>query len=96
MAVLPIHLGMFRLQLAEEETRIMLFGRYKGTKEDFDFLGFTFFNTKMRNGKCKHSVCTSKKKLKAKRQTVKTWVRQRMNKLVTETMAQVTAILRGQ
>ncbi len=23
---------------------------YKGTKEDFDFLGFTFYNTKTRGG----------------------------------------------
>ena len=42
-----------------------------GTKEDFDFLGFTFFNTKTRGGKYRLGVRTSKKKLKAKRQAAK-------------------------
>ena len=95
MAVLPKRLGKFGLELAEEKTRIMPFGRYKGTKENFDFLGFTFFNAKMRNGKYKLGVRTSKKKLKAKKQAAKAWVRERMNKPVTETMTQVAAILRG-
>ena len=31
MAVLPKRLGKFGLELAEEKTRIMPFGRYKGT-----------------------------------------------------------------
>ena len=95
MAALPKRLGKFGLELAEEKTRIMPFGRYKGTKENFDFLGFTFFNAKMRNGKYKLGVRTSKKKLKAKKQAAKAWVRERMNKPVTETMTQVAAILRG-
>ena len=95
MAVLPKRLGKFGLELAEEKTRIMPFGRYKGTKENFDFLGFTFFNAKMRNGKYKLGVRTSKKKLKAKKQAAKAWVRERMNKPVTETMTLVAAILRG-
>lgn len=35
----------------------------KGTKEDFDFLGFTFFNTHTREDKYRLGVRTSKKKL---------------------------------
>ena len=44
-------LEKFALEVAEDKTRILPFGRYKGTKDDFDFLGFTFFNTKTRGGK---------------------------------------------
>ena len=36
----------FGLELAEDKSRIMPFGRYKGTKESFDFLGFTHYNGK--------------------------------------------------
>ena len=38
----------FGLQLAEDKTRILPFGRNKGTKESFDFLGFKHFNSKTR------------------------------------------------
>jgi group II intron reverse transcriptase/maturase len=51
LEVLKERLGKFGLETAEEKTRILPFGRFKGTKEDFDFLGFTFFNTKTRDGK---------------------------------------------
>ena len=95
MTVLPKRMGKFGLELAKEKTRILPFGRYKGTKQDFDFLGFTFFNTKMRNGKYKLGVRTSKMKLKAKKQAAKAWMKARKNKPVRETMKQVAAILRG-
>ena len=51
MEALKPRLGKFSLEVAEEKTRILPIGRYKGTKEDFDFLGFTFYNTKTRSGK---------------------------------------------
>ena len=34
-------LRKFGLEIAEDKSRILPFGRYKGTKESFDFLGFT-------------------------------------------------------
>ena len=95
MAVLPKRMGKFELELAEEKTRVLPFGRYKGTKESFDFLGFTFFNAKMRNGKYKLGVRTSKKKLKAKKQAAKAWVKARKNKPINDTMMLIAAILRG-
>ena len=95
MAVLPKRMGKFGLELAEDKTRILPFGRYKGTRQDFDFLGFTFYNTKMRSGKYKLGVRTSKKKLKAKKQAAKAWMKARKNKPVKETMLTVAAILRG-
>ena len=48
MEALKPRLGKFSLEVAEEKTRILPIGRFKGTKEDFDFLGFTFYNTKTR------------------------------------------------
>ena len=39
MNVLPKRLGRFSLEVAENKIRILPFGRFKGTKEDFDFLG---------------------------------------------------------
>ena len=46
MEKLSQRLKAFSLELAEEKTRILPIDRYKGTKEDFDFLRFTFYNTK--------------------------------------------------
>ena len=88
-------LGKFSLELAEEKTRILPIGRYKGTKEDFDFLGFTFYNTTTRGGKYRLGIRSSKKKLKAKRQAAKEWLRTRLTKPVAETMKRLAAIIRG-
>lgn len=41
----------FKLELAEDKTRILPFGRFKGTNEEFNFLGFTFSNAKTKSGK---------------------------------------------
>lgn len=44
MGVLPKRLAKFSLEVAPDKTRILPFGRFRGTKDDFDFLGFTFFS----------------------------------------------------
>jgi len=95
LTALKQRLGKFSLEVAEDKTRILPIGRYKGTKEDFDFLGFTFFNTKTRNGKYRLGIRTSKKKLKAKRQAAKAWLRTRMTRPISETMTKIAAIIRG-
>jgi len=95
MELLKERLGKFGLEVAEEKTRVLPFGRYKGTKEDFDFLGFAFFNTKTRGGKYRVGIRTSKQKLKAKRQVVKTWLKERMHKPVAETMMKINLSLKG-
>ena len=95
MNVLPKRLGRFSLEVAEDKTRILPFGRFKGTKEDFDFLGFTFFNTTTRTGKYRIGVRTSKKKLKAKKQAAKAWLDTRLTKPLAETMKILAAALRG-
>ena len=95
MSVLPKRLGRFSLEVAEDKTRILPFGRFKGTKEDFDFLGFTFFNTTTRTGKYRVGVRTSKKKLKAKKQAAKAWLRQQQTKPIARTMETLAAVVRG-
>jgi group II intron reverse transcriptase/maturase len=95
MTALAARLQKFGLETAQDKTRILPFGRFKGTKEDFDFLGFTFFNTKKRNGKYRLGVRTSKKKLKAKKQIVKAWLKTRLTKPVAETMELIDRSLTG-
>ena len=90
-----VRMKKFSLELAEEKTKILPFGRFKGTRESFDFLGFTFSNGKTRNGYYRMRVCTSKKKLKAKRQAVKEWLRERMHKPMDETMRLLNLKLQG-
>lgn len=46
LRALKPRLGKFSLELAGEKTRILPIGRFKGTKEDFYFLGFTFSTQK--------------------------------------------------
>lgn len=95
MDVLPGRLAKFGLELAEDKTRILPFGRYKGTKESFDFLGFTFFNTTTRTGKYRAGVRSSAKKMKAKRQAVKEWLRGRLTKPIAETMTKLHKKVEG-
>lgn len=95
LEMLKDRLNKFDLEVAEDKTRILPIGRFKGTKEDFDFLGFTFFNTQTRGGKHRLGVRTSKKKLKAKKQTVKAWLKTRLTKPVSETMGLVNLSLTG-
>lgn len=95
MEALKPRLGKFSLEVAEEKTRILPIGRFKGTKEDFDFLGFTFYNTTTRGGKYRVGIRSSKKKLKAKRQAAKAWLKTRLTKPVAETMLLLAAVIRG-
>ena len=95
MEALKPRLGKFSLEVAEDKTRVLPIGRFKGTKEDFDFLGFTFYNAKTRGGKYRLGVRTSKKKLKAKRQAAKTWLHTRLTRPVAETMKLLAAVIRG-
>ena len=69
----------FDLELEPTKTRILPFGRFKGTKESFDFLGFTFYNGKTTTGKYRPIVKTSKKKIKQKRENVKKWLHDKMH-----------------
>ena len=77
--VLVKRMKKFKLELAEDKTRILPFGRFKGTKETFDFLGFTFANGKTMAGKYRPNITTNKKKLKQKKQNVKKFLYEHMH-----------------
>ncbi len=67
------------LELEIEKTRILPFGRYKGTKENFDFLGFTFYNGRTKTRKYRIIIKTAKKKMKPKKENIKKWLHEKMH-----------------
>ena len=69
-------LKKFDLELAEDKSRIIPFGKDSGSKEKFDFLGFTHINGINRKGNYKLVHHTSGKKSKAKKQAVKEWLKE--------------------
>ena len=66
-------LEKFNLEVEQDKTHILPFGRYKGTDETFDFLGFTHYNSKTRTGKYTVGHKVSKKKKKLFRAKLKKW-----------------------
>jgi len=95
IALLIERLAKFGLEVSGDKTRILPFGRFNGTKDSFDFLGFTFFNAKTREGRYRPGIRTSAKKLKAKRAAAKTWLRTRLTKPTAETMKTLNKALQG-
>lgn len=88
-------LKKFGLEIAEDKSRIMPFGRYKGGKETFDFLGFTHINGKSHWGKYCVVHRTSKKKLKTKREAVKQWLKEHMHESIPDTVEALNRKLVG-
>lgn len=88
-------LAKFNLEIAEDKSRILPFGRYKGTKESFDFLGFTHYNGKSHWGKYCVVHRTSKKKLKQKREAVRQWLREHMHESIPTTIEKLNKKLIG-
>jgi len=73
-------LKKFNLELSEEKSKIIRFGRIAGSDGGkFDFLGFTHVMAKSKKGKAYVKRVTSQKKLKAKRQKVKKWLHENMH-----------------
>lgn len=79
MKILPKRFAKFGLELEMSKSRILPFGRFKGTKESFDFLGFTFYNGKTLNGKYRTVIRTSKKKMRQKKENAKLWLKEHMH-----------------
>lgn len=88
-------LAKFNLELEENKSRIIPFGRFKGTKEKFDFLGFTHINGKTRNGKYKLIHHTSEKKLKQKKANVKQWLKENMHSSIKQIVPKLNVKLEG-
>lgn len=69
----------FGLELSKEKTQILPFGRNCATRETFDFLGFTHFNGKTRNGYYTVGHKISRKKKKQFKSNLKKWVKENLN-----------------
>lgn len=72
---LRARLWKFGLEMEEDKTRILPFGRYKGTNETFDFLGFMHYNGITRTGKYTVGHKMTKKKKKSKQKAITKWVK---------------------
>ena len=95
----------YGLELAEEKTKILQFGRFArqdreskglGKPETFDFLGFTFYcgmDGKRRFFRCR--VKTSKKKLRSKIKAMKEWIKNHRMLPLEWIFKTVNAKLRG-
>lgn len=95
-SVLPKRLAKFGLEVAEDKTRIIPFGRGSGSKESFDFLGFSLYNgLNKKNGLYTVVVLTSKKKLKVKRQAIKEWMKSVMHCPISDIIAKLNVKLLG-
>ena len=89
--VLQKRLAKFGLELAEEKSEIVGFGRFaeerikknvdRSKPETFNFLGFTHYCSNSRYGKFRVKRRTSKKKYNEKINKFKEWIKQVRNKL---------------
>ncbi len=95
MRLLTERLGKFGLEVAEDKTRVLSFGRNDKDNNKFDFLGFTFYGTKTRKGSYRVGIKTSEKKLKIKREALKQWIRKRILFDVEETLKILNRKLTG-
>ena len=85
----------FNLKLEPTKTRILPFGRFKGTKDNFDFLGFTFYNGKTRAGKYRPVIKTSKKKMKQKKENARKWLKDNMHEDIMIVLERIKLKLQG-
>jgi group II intron reverse transcriptase/maturase len=101
---LRVRLAAFHLELHPEKTRLIEFGRFAAQDrakrgdprpETFDFLGFTHYCTKTRNGKFKLGRKTIRKRMNAKLQDIREKLRKRMHDPVPETGRWLSQVLRG-
>jgi group II intron reverse transcriptase/maturase len=94
-------LKKFGLELASDKSKIIRFGRFAaqnskdGKTDTFDFLGFTHINGTTRTGKYKVEHRTSRKKLKAKKQSVKEWLKSFMHGKPSDTIEALNRKLVG-
>jgi RNA-directed DNA polymerase len=87
--LLKARLKKFNLEIAEDKTKIIPFGRFaeeserskgNGKPPTFDFLGFTHYCGKSRDGRYRVKRKTSRKKVQAKLKQCKEWLKLNRNK----------------
>lgn len=88
-------LEKFGLEIEQSKTRILPFGRFKGTNETFDFLGFMHYNGKTRTGKYMVGHKMSKKKKKIKHKSITKWIKENRNMNVCELIESLNRKLIG-
>lgn len=97
-------LKKFGLELAQDKTRIIEFGRFAkenrqrkglGKPETFTFLGFTHYCSKSKSGKFRVKRKTSSKKFRMKAAKLKTWLRENMHMPVKELIKRLNIRLLG-
>ena len=93
--LLIARLAKFGLEMEQKKTRILPFGRNKGTKETFDFLGFTHYNGTTRTGKYTVGHKISKKKRKIKHQAITKWIKEHRAYKFIETIKLINKKLIG-
>lgn len=100
--VLPKRLGRYSLEVAEDKTKLIRFGRFAredqprgGAPETFDFLGFTHYCGLSRAGKFKLKRKTSGKKLRVKLREMRLWFHHELTTPVGEMWKVLNAKLRG-
>ena len=101
---LKIRLAKFNLEIAEDKTKIIEFGRFaeanrkkleSGKPETFDFLGFTHYCSKSVKGFFRVKRKTSKKKFNASLKKFKEWLRENLTTPAPEVMRKLTIKLNG-
>ncbi len=94
-------LGKFNLEIAEDKTRIIAFGRNaakksdKGKPDTFDFPGFTHYCSKSKRGYFRVKRKTSRKKYQASILRCKEWIKHNRHMPVKELMKALRIKLNG-
>lgn len=103
-AVLRKRLARYSLELAEEKTKLLRFGRFasrdsqrlgEGAPGTFDFLGFTHYCGLSRAGKFKLKRKTATKKFRAKVKALKDWFRESLTKPISAVWPTLVRKLQG-
>lgn len=101
---LKMRLAKFNLEVAEEKTRVLLFGRYAkdmcrkmgiDSTPTFDFLGFTHYCGKSRHGKFRVKRKTAAKKFREKTKAFRDWIKKVRHNKVDNIMKKINAKLIG-
>ena len=101
---LKVRLAKFNLEIQEAKTKIIKFGRFAvdeckkaGIKkpETFDFLGFTHYCSKGRNGCFRVKRKTSKKKYNASLKKVKAWLWEQLTTPARDVMEKLAVKMNG-
>ncbi len=86
----------YGLELAEEKTRLMRFGRFAGEEaETFDFLGFTHVCGRDRSGKFAVIRIPGTKAIRKFRDRVKQWLKAHMHASPRDQQKHLSLMLRG-